>query len=363
MNKFYTYTIRQFVKNLIIVTLLILIILLLSSFYGIINTLSGYDHNMVDVIRISIATMLVDINSIIPMIAAVTVIVTMLILMRSNELLAYMTVGGSVARLIFPFLFIGICLTSVMIYIEYKVVPEARLYKDVELKKIKNGVSFTQNITGFSNTWFVGNDKIITNIGFVSISDKKVYNVKEYFMDGNKIKNIVEIEVISKQGDKWVADNITVNKILTNPPVIEHIESRVLKEGTSIWEQMMSLSTTNEKALTPKELITMIELSKDKGISSTQYEISFYSKIASALSVIVLIIFLFPMSIDFSRNYSIVKNTAISFTFALVFVIAQLIGKSLGESGVLTPIPATFGPLLLFLIISLLLIIKRSRAK
>ncbi len=364
MNKFYIYTILQFVKNLLVVSLLVLIILMLSSFYGITNSLSGYDHTLSNIVSISVASSIIDINKVIPVVAAVTVIVTMLILMRSNELLAYMTIGGSVARLVVPFLLIGSVISASMMYIEYKVVPEARNYKDMELKKVKSGnKSVVNNLTGFNDAWFVGHDNVITNIGFVSISDKKVYNVTEYIMDATRIVSIVEIEVISKQGNNWVADNITVNGLLTNPPKIEHIPSKVLQEGTSIWDQMVSLSTTNEKALTPKELVTMIKLSEAKGISSAQYELSLYFKIASALSVIVLILFLFPISIDFSRNYSIVKNTAITFSFALIFIIAQTIGKTLGDSGVLSPFNATFGPIILFLVISILIILKRSRAK
>lgn len=367
MNKFYLYTIRLLLKNLLIVALLIMMILLLSSFYGIATTLSGYNHTVKDIFTISFVTSLVDINKVVPIISALAVMVTMLILMRSNELLAYMTIGGSVAKLVVPFLLIGISLSAIMIYIEYRVVPEARQYKDSELARIKSGRTVS-SITGFNNTWFVGHDKVITNIGFVSITDKTVYNVTEYFLDNNSVKNIVKIGVISKKEDgenkgQWVADNITVSNISTNPPKITHIDSRVLREGTSIWDQMVSLSTTNEKALTPKELYTMIQISKSKGINSSSYEINLYYKLASALSVIVLVLFLFPISINFSRNFSIVKNATITFSFALVFIISQTIGKALGDKGALSPITATFGPLILFLILSVFLIYSRSRAK
>ena len=41
-----------------------------------------------------------------------------------------------------------------MMYIEYKVVSEARLSKDNELRRIKNG-KITNSVTGFNDTWFV----------------------------------------------------------------------------------------------------------------------------------------------------------------------------------------------------------------
>ena len=368
MNKFYLYTIKLLLKNLFIVALLILMILLLSSFYGIVTTLSGYNHTMKDVFVISFITSLVDINKVVPMITALAVMVTMLVLMRSNEMLAYMTIGGSIGKLVFPFLIVGIAISSLMMYIEYKVVSEARLSKDNELRRIKNG-KITNSVTGFNDTWFVDHDEGITNIGFVSITDKKVYNVTEYFLDNNSVKYIVNIEVISKKEvaenneGQWVAENITVNNISKNPPEITHIKERVLREGTSIWDQMVSLSTTNIKALTPKELYTIVQISKSKGINSSAYEISLYYKIASALSVIILVLFLFPISINFSRNFSIVKNATITFSLALIFILSQNIGRALGDKGALSPFTATFGPLILFLILSIILIYSRSRAR
>lgn len=369
MNSFYVYTIKTFLKYLFFVALLILMLLVLSSIWTLSVSLSETEYTLQELVSIAAASSLIDVNKVVPIIAALAVMITMLILMRSNELLAYMTIGGSVGKLVIPFLLMGIALSAIMLYIEYKVVPEARVYKDSELSRLKSGVT-TNSLTGFNNTWFVGSDKVISNIGFVSITDKKVYNVTEYFLDNNSVKYIVKIDVISKQenntnGNKneWVADNITVSNISKNPPEISYIKSRVLREGTSIWDQMVSLSTTNEKALTPRELHTMIQISKSKGINSSTYEINLYFKIASALSVIVLVIFLFPISINFSRNYSIVKNATITFTFALVFIISQTIGKSLGDKGALSPVTATFGPLILFLVISVFLIYSRSKAR
>lgn len=367
MNTFFVYTVKTFVRYLFFVSLLILMLLMLSSVWTLSVSLSEQEYSLKELVSIAAASSLIDVNKVVPIIAALAVMVTMLILMRSNELLAYMTIGGSVGKLVIPFLLVGMSLSVLMIYIEYKVVPEARAYKDRELNRIKYNIT-TNSLVGFNNTWFVGHDEVITNIGFVSITEKKVYNITEYFLDNNTIKNIVNIDVISKKEDgeykgQWVADNITVHNISTNPPKITHIDSRVLREGTSIWDQMVSLSTTNIKALTPRELYTMIQISISKGLNSSIYEINLYYKIASALSVIVLVIFLFPISIDFSRNYSIVKNATITFSFALVFILSQTIGKVLGDKGALSPIAATFGPLILFLIFSIFLIYSRSRAK
>lgn len=364
MNTIFLYIIKLFLKNIFIASLLIIMMLFLSAAYGAIGSLSGYDYSIIQFMIFTFYAALLDINKVIPISIALSVMMTILMLMRSNEMLAYITIGGSIVKLSIPFLIIGISISMVMIVMEYNVVPVAKTKKEV-WRGIVKGYKTNNIVTGFNNAWFAGHDEVITNIGFVSITDKKVYNVTEYFLDNNSVKNIVKIDVIYKKEDKneWIADNITVSNVSVNPPTITHIASRVLKEGTSIWDQIVSLSTTNIKELTPRELYTMIQISRSKGINSSTYEISLYYKIASALSVIVLVIFLFPISIDFSRNYSIVKNATITFSFALVFIISQTIGKALGDKGALSPITATFGPLILFLILSIFLIYSRSRAR
>ena len=62
-------------------------------------------------------------------------------------------------------------------------------------------------------------------------------------------------------------------------------------------------------------------------------------------------------------NYSIVKNATMTFSIALLFILSTNIGKAMGDSGVLSPFTATFGPLILFLVVSIALISYRSRAR
>ncbi len=362
MNKFYLYTIKSFIKYLLIVALLIFLLLCLSAVYSTTFSLSEVSYTLQDVLVISTASAIVDVNKVIPIIVAIAVMVTMLMLMRSNELLGYMTIGGSVGRLVIPFFIIGVCISALMMFIEYKVVPESREIKDYEMARVKSGV-LNHQVNGFYNTWFINQDNVITNVGFVSISEKEVYNVIEYTISNNKISQIQNIERIYKSGNEWFADNITIHKIGINPPQYTKIDVKNITENAGIWDKLITLSTTNIKALTPKELYVMIKLSQEKGLNSTVYKINLYYKLASAVSVIVLVLLLFPISINFSRNYSIVKNATITFGFALIFILAQNIGKSMGDAGVLSPFNATFGPIILFLFVSIIMIYNRSKAR
>ena len=298
MSKFSLYLLKLFLKNLAVVSLFVMILLWLSSAYGNLNILDGYDYSAVDFIVVGIYSTILGINPIIPIIISVSIIVTMIILMRSNELLAYMVIGGSLARLSIPLVLIGVVISSFMLFMDYKAVPEVREVRENMLKTMR---------------------------------------------------------------DMPVSNNTQQMSILSNPPEIKHIDRNVLNDDS--WDRLISISTSDIRAYTPTELYTLIQLFREKGINTDTLELNLYYKFAYAVSVIVLIILLYPISINFSRNYSIVKNASLTFSISLVFILVQHSSRSLGSSGIIPPIAATFGPIIIFLCIGIFLIYYRSLAK
>ena len=361
MSKFSLYLLKLFLKNLAVVSLFVMILLWLSSAYGNLNILDGYDYSAVDFIVVGIYSTILGINPIIPIIISVSIIVTMIILMRSNELLAYMVIGGSLARLSIPLVLIGVVISSFMLFMDYKAVPEVREVRENMLKTMRD-MPVSNNASGFYDTWFLDKNQVITHISLVSISEKTIYGVDEYILDKNgRISNINKTEKLVKEDDKWVAYNTQQMSILSNPPEIKHIDRNVLNDDS--WDRLISISTSDIRAYTPTELYTLIQLFREKGINTDTLELNLYYKFAYAVSVIVLIILLYPISINFSINYSIVKNASLTFSISLVFILVQHSSRSLGSSGIIPPIAATFGPIIIFLCIGIFLIYYRSLAK
>ena len=360
MNKFNIYVIKLFIKNSIAVGLFVIILLAMSSAYGIMNSLSGYSYSSIDFIKLIYYSSIVDLNKLTPIISAVTTIITIIILMRNNEMLAYMSIGGSLFRLAIPLVLIGILFSLFMIYLEYNIIPKIREFRERTIGEVK-GHTFSGNISGFSDMWLAGTDGVIINIGIVDITGKTIHNVKEFITDDEgSIKDILYIEKIVRENNQWVGKNIISTNILDNPPKKQYIASKVVE--SKLWDMLTSLTTTDIRGFTPSELYTMAKILKEKGANASSYEMSFYFKLSSACSIPILILFIFPVAINFSRNYSLMKNTAVTLVFIIIFVAAQQTGKSFGDLGVIDPISATFGPIVTFLILSIFLLYYRSKA-
>lgn len=362
MNKFSLFVIKLLLRNFSLVLLLMVVLLAISSAYADMRTYSDLEGFTIGRFVLTIFySMLRDLNKIMTIIAAVTVMMTVLMLMRTNELLAFLTIGGSLVKLAIPFVIFGVFLSSLMLVFEFKIIPYSILERAKISSLMKNNDT-SVDTTGFKDTWFVGSDNKIINIGLVSIVDKTIYNVKEYILsDNNRVSKILYIDKIVKIDDNWYALDTVSKEIDKNPPIIRTIDK--YPYPSDMWDKLSNLTTTDQRAFTPKELYSMITVLKDKGLNTTDMELSLYVKITSAISVIVLVLFLYPIAINFSRNYSIMKNILITFSFALFFILFSEITKVIGKKGIIDPLIITTSPIFIFLLASLIVIYKRSKSR
>lgn len=358
MNRFTNYLLKLFLKNILIISLFIIIIQYLSSAYGNLGLLEGYKYSIIDFIILTSYGITLGINQLVPIIVAVAVLLTIIMLMKNNEMLAYMTIGGSIFRLAFPMLFIGFILASLMMYSEYKIIPGARDLRENKLDTMKNRPIRKSNT--YHNMWFVSRDNNITHIDLISPGEKTIFNVQEYILNNdNRLTQINKIEKVIKENEVWTAYNIQTIFLNQNPPITEIKEKEISNDET--WDKLTNIKSLDIRGYNPKELYTLMQLYKEKGINSSNVEIALYFKIASAISVIILILVLYPMSINFSRNYSIVKNASMTFSIFIVFILVQQSFLSLGKNGLFSPAVAVFFPIILFFIIGLMIIFYKNR--
>lgn len=358
MNKFSVYMFKIFLKNLFSISMFIILLQFLSSAYGNLGSLEGYKYNILDFIILTSYGIILGINQLIPIIIAVTVLVTIIMLMKHNEMLAYMTIGGSIIHIAIPFLIIGSMLVIFMIYSEYYIIPKARVVREAMLDRMKNR---PKKITHtYNNIWLINKNNTITHIELVSYTEKTLYNIQEYILNNhNQLIQINKIEKIKKENNIWTAYNIQSIKLSQNPPIYQIKEKETINNTT--WDKLTNIKSTDIREYSPNELLMLIQLYKEKGINSNKLEITLYFKFASAVSVIILILILYPMSINFSRNYSIIKNASITFSIFLLFILIQHTFLSLGNNGVFPPIIAVFSPIIIFSIIGIIFIYIKNR--
>ena len=202
-----------------------------SGVGGGVSVIEGYKYNILDFIILTSYGIILGINQLIPIIIAVTVLVTIIMLMKHNEMLAYMTIGGSIIHIAIPFLIIGSMLVIFMIYSEYYIIPKARVVREAMLDRMKNR---PKKITHtYNNIWLINKNNTITHIELVSYTEKTLYNIQEYILNNhNQLIQINKIEKIKKENNIWTAYNIQSIKLSHNPPIYQIKEKETINNTT-----------------------------------------------------------------------------------------------------------------------------------
>lgn len=332
---------------------------LFSSAMGDSKMLADYNYPFFQFVKLQLCAIVLNLNLVMPITTTVATIIVILLLMRSHELLAYVSLGGTVLSLAIPFISVGIAISAGMMIIEYKVLPPIREVREALVVQMR-GEKYVKNY-GYTDLWLVDGDNKLINIEVVNTAERELNGLSEYFLNQNgQIKNIETVETVKYTNDGWLASGRKIVDISKNPPTAYKIPDGNI--NNKLLEDLFRVTATDIRGLSPTDLATMVKVLESRGINVNKYKNALYSKFANALSVIVLLILTFPIAINFSRNYSLIKNAAITFAMGLTYWLFQAICASLGKT-LLSPFLSNFLPLILFFMISIVIVFRRERAR
>jgi lipopolysaccharide export system permease protein len=318
-----------------------------------------YSITFPQLIKLELFTLPMGVNSVLPITIVVSTIVTVFILMRSKELLAFVCIGGRIRRFLAPFVVAALFTSCFMLFFEYTIYPNVRRaqqkYMTERIKKQKYVDQRTLN-----NLWTMDNNKLVY-IEFLDPLNNVVWNITEYMLNDNfQVDMVKTIQKAVPDEDNWTFINVQTADISVTQPSIKNVPKEFC--DSSLLNDLMSLSAKGAKQLAPSEMFQAIVILKKRGLGTVNYEMLLGSKYANALSIIVLIIVVAPIGIDFSRRYSPIKSSVFSFFFGIAFWAVLAVFESLGNSAVVPPFIANFTPHLMFLTVGIVIMYWREKA-
>lgn len=357
MKLFHKYILKYFIKNLLIVQLGVITLSLITSTMGELKNLIGHDFTLIEFIQLQLCWIVINNNISMPITTTIASVMTIVQLMRTNEMLAYVSFGGRVSSVSIPLVSVGIVVLLFMVFIEYIGVPRARVYRSEMITEIKNNpITISRK---YSNIWMMDSGNRLVHIELMDVLNSSIQGVKFYNIDENgQIESYVSVNSITKENDKFVSKGKMFVDLTTTPPKVTENDEYQLP--TKLFKELLEVNTDFPVSLTPTQIYNIIKVVRERGLNTNYYEMIFYAKISNMLSVIVLMILTFPIVINFSRNYSITKNIAMAFSVGMSFWIVQAAMMSFGNKGAVSPFIANFFPILLFIVISVMIISGRK---
>ncbi|PLX71037.1 MAG: hypothetical protein C0602_03115 [Denitrovibrio sp.] len=360
MSKFNKYIIKLFIKYTVSVQLFVAIISLIANTFQHTKMLSEYNITFTTLIVYDMMKIPYLLYITMPMTIVISTMLVMVVLMKNNELLAYVSLGGKVRNLAIQFLISGVLISGLLYVsadiINPKTMLERERYSLEHIKKKPFSISGT-----LSDMWLKESDSNFVNITLMDPLRMELHDITEYHLDDSfRVDSIVTYDTAIFKENQWVLTNVKEYG-MSPVPLLKEQQDKVLQQR-SLFDELTSLPSLKPQYLSLKEIRRIVNIMKKQDLNASKYELQLYRTYAHSLSIIVIILVIFPLCIGFSRNHSyIMVATKSLFTgFGYWMLMASM--QSLGKTGLFEPFTASFMPLLIFTVLAVTLIYRRERA-
>jgi lipopolysaccharide export system permease protein len=294
-----------------------------------------------------------------PMTIVVSTMMVMVSLMKHNELLAYVSLGGKIRNIAIPFLFSGAIVAGLLYYSADTINPATMLKREQfyneQIKKEKFNVSGS-----LTDMWLKESDNAFINISLLDPLEKSMFGVTEYRLDGNfQVETIVTYDSAVSTDKGWMIKNRKVFSMYPVPTLTEKKAESL--EVRKLFNELSSLPALKPQHLSLSEIRRISGILKKQDLNTSKYELQLYRSYSHALSVMVIILVIFPLCIGFSRSHSYIAVASKSIFAGFAYWMLMASCRSLGKTGLFDPFTASFLPIALFMILSLFLIYRRER--
>lgn len=352
MNRFQVYFSKILLKNFVIVESFVYIIYMFFMFFTQSKYISRYGASFRDILLYDIIKSPVFIYQTLPVSFIVAVVLTFIILIRTSEITAYVSLGGSLVSLLKVMMIFAVCVSFVMFLLTEFVVPETQIKSnDFRAKYIEKREEV--RVTSLNNLWFKDRSSFI-QIGTIDIINRKLFDIK--FIEISEDGRIVFVKYISQAdyltGKKWLIKDYKEVDTSDVPKIIK--TSTDMTVENDLFTKVIDVTiSSSPKELTFSQLKKVVKFYKSKGLSYTKHMGYFYNKLANILNVVLLVFVIVPFLMDLSRSFSYLKAASNGILIVFTYFIMQSTFFSLGKSGVLSPFLSNFLVYFIFLVVGI----------
>lgn len=269
----------------------------------------------------------------------------------SSEIIAFRAGGVSFERMVIPVLIVGILISGITVYVNERVVPfttyeSRRLITEFRTKKplpsTQKYLTFTpiDQKTGMP-------DYILYAKGFNG-ETKTLSQVYYQEFTGKDLVYIVEAEQAKWLDEQWIFYN---GKSYYFPdqdePVVKAEFTQYEMKTIQETPRQISLGSKKTEEMTATELKDLIDTYKDNGRDVNKLLVTFHQRYAVPLACLIFALIGAPLGLQPNRSGSSI-GLGLSVLVIFVYYVVMMVGGSLGQAGVISPVMGAWLPNLLF---------------
>jgi lipopolysaccharide export system permease protein len=305
--------------------------------------MTKFNASFSDILMFDIIKSPIFIYQTLPVSFVVAMVATFIILIRHNELAAFLSIGGNLFSFLTTLMFMATIFGFLTFFMADHIVPQVQ-ERSEKFKTLHIERKEKLTIPSISNFWFKDKEKLI-KIGTIDIIKRKMYEIEIFnITPAGDITSVNYIEDASYVKDStWFYKNVKILDLTDIPKLSKKID-RLAENNDTLTRLLICSKSTSPKELTMSDLSKIITLYKSKGLNYSSYALYYYNKISYASAVIILTLMLLPYIVEISKGFSYIRVATIAIILIVGFWVLLSACMSLGKSGALNPIAANFLP-------------------
>lgn len=279
---------------------------------------------------------------------------------RTNELVAYFSIGIGLERIMLILLSLVFMICCLLLVLQDRIIPPVHKNRtNYYWHVMKNRPDFFLDVK--QNKIWYRSKNLIYNLRTFDVKNKTIRGMTVYTFDPQfNLKNVVAAEKATYTPEGWKLLNGTETSFSrTDPfPKTRSFEYRnlLLDESPQDFQEI----EREVDGLRLKELYRYIQRTKESGTDTKSYEVKFHSRISMSFIPLVMCLLGFPFSYRNRREGSIAKDLGICLVVTFFYWLFYSVGLSLGSNGALPPVLAAWVPSAAFAGLALFLLSSRS---
>ena len=282
-------------------------------------------------------------------------------LAANSELTVMRAAGVSVGRIVRSVLLTGIALTIVVAVFGETVMPRTeQIAEELRLNALEERLTSS----GSSSVW-VRSGKQYINIATV-MPDLTLLGVTVHtFREQSLIQSLNAARALRNGSNDWLLEDIRISKFTEDGVVTQQQQSETWSDLSRSFndqnqpttlispELIKTLSVSNE-SLSARNLYNQVRYLRENQLESKRTELSFWQKITSPLSTLVMLMLSLPFVFGSQRSGSAGQRIFVGILLGIVYVLVNKLLTQLALNAGFSPAISAVLPLILFLLISII---------
>jgi lipopolysaccharide export system permease protein len=283
-----------------------------------------------------------------PLAVLIATFLTLGMLSRNNEIIAFKSSGISLLKLTAPLLLFGAFLSGALFFLNGTLVPstykKAKMIQETQIEKKSTDGKMVQN-----RFWLRLDSRTLFNIELAEPNRMKMHGVKIYYLGNDfSLPETVEAEALTYTEGNWVLSKGIRRKFQSDGTIqIKRFDEQIIpiNKKPRDFKQMV----VQPEEMTYERLQAYIDQLSADGFDATRYRVDLLGRQAFPFINFMMVLVGIPFALHDRRSTGVARGAAISLFLGLCYYLVFSVTISLGHVNALSPWLSAWAANLLFL--------------